>query len=511
MKPSFFPLLLLPLLCSSSFAQKDVPAYGKIDKADLETKECSFDNTAEAMVLFDVGEVYCNLNLHSVTNNVLRTELTRHVRIKILNEKGFDKANIRIRYYADRGLESINDISAQTINLDASGNIVYTKVEKSLIYRKKLNKRYSEVIFTFPEVKKGCIIEYKYVDDAEDLYALKNWYFQRTIPVKMSRYIMNFPTELDVTATLKGSLEVATKEEDQGLRSIKTYTSKNIPALRDEAYITCDEDYLEQVNPLLLGIQIAGQPRKNMLNSWPDIIKDLMEDEDFGLQLKKNIPRTSDLDALLAKVTDPYQKMVIIYNYVRKNMAWNEYFGIWAMDGVKSAWKDKKGTSGEINLILVNLLKDADITVHPVLVSTRNNGRVNTALPGYSQFDKVMAYVEINRHVYVLDATNKITPVNLVPSDVLYSEGLVIEKLETEKWGWKLLWNEENAYKNTTNLLANIDETGTIRGEATVMSYDYSRLERMPVLKKGRKEFMESYYSSAIPGFVVDSLKLENE
>ncbi len=62
--------------------------------------------------------------------------------------------------------------------------------------------------------------------------------------------------------------------------------------------------------------------------------------------------------------------MATIHNYVRKNMEWNNYGGIWALNGVKSAWKDKKGTSGEINLILVNLLKDAGLKASPLLVST---------------------------------------------------------------------------------------------------------------------------------------------
>ncbi|WP_315822806.1 hypothetical protein [Paraflavitalea speifideaquila] len=34
--------------------------------------------------------------------------------------------------------------------------------------------------------------------------------------------------------------------------------------------------------------------------------------------------------------------METIHNYVRKNMEWNSYGGIWALNGVKSAWKDKK-------------------------------------------------------------------------------------------------------------------------------------------------------------------------
>ena len=235
-----------------------------------------------------------------------------------------------------------------------------------------------------------------------------------------------------------------------------------------------------------------------------------MEDEDFGLQLKRNIPRTSDLDALLTKITDPYRKMVIIHEYVRKNMQWNDYDGIWALDGVKSAWKDKKGTSGEINLILVNLLRDADINVHPMLVSTRKNGRVNTGIAGIEQFNKVMAYVEIGKNIYVLDATNKYTPANIIPEDVLYSEGLVIEKLSTLEWGWKVLWNKEKLFKNTTLLMADINEKGLMTGVANIVSFDYSRLDRIPALKKGKQKFIDTHLN-ATTGFTIDSLSVENE
>ncbi|MEO6549598.1 MAG: DUF3857 domain-containing protein [Ferruginibacter sp.] len=500
-----FLALFAMCLCNKTSAQKDGLAYGKVDKADLEMKECSFDNAAQAMVMFDVGEVYCNIE------GRLSTQLERHVRIKILTDKGFDKANIKIRYYSDHNIEDIKNISAETINLDAGGNIVYTKVDKNLIYRKKVNKRYSEVVFTFPEVKKGSIIEYKYVNEADGFSAVDNWFFQNSIPVKLSRFTMNFPVELIIAATQQGRLNAQSKISDKGNRNIRVYTMTDIPALRDEPYITCDEDYMQQVIPLLTALDFPGQPRKNLLTDWKEVIKALMEDEDFGVQLKRNIPRTKDLDSMLMKITDPYQKMVTIHNYVRKNMQWNEYFGIWALDGVRSAWKDKKGTSGEINLILVNLLKDAGLTVHPVLVSTRDNGRVNTGLAGVSQFNKVMAYVEIGNQTYVLDAINKFTPSKLIPYDVLSSEGLVIEKLTTNEWGWKVLWNQEKLFKNTTLLTADIDDKGIMKGEANITSDEYCRLERIPVLKKGKEKFIERYYSSKVPGWKIDSLTLENE
>lgn len=498
-------------IISVAAAQKDIPAFGKVEKADLEMKDCDFDKNAEAVVLFDVGEVYCNFNPGGNEFNFLRTEYNRHVRIKILNTKGLDVANIKIKYYSEKNLEDIKNLSAQTINLDATGNIVYTKVDKDAIFRKKINKRYSEVIFTFPEVKPGCIIEYKYKDDAQEFYGVKNWYFQKAIPVKYSRYTLDFPVELIVDATPKGGLQVEVKQSNKSNRTIKTFMMNNVPALRDEAFISCDEDYLQQVTPLLVATDFPGVPRKSMLRSWPGIVKNLMEDEDFGIQLKKNIPRTSDLDAMLSPVKDAYQKMAIIHEYVKKNMQWNETYGIWALDGVKSAWKDKKGTSGEINLILVNLLKDADLDAHPVLVSTRSNGRVNTSVAGYDQFDKVMAYVKIDDHVYVLDATDKFTPSNLIPYDVVYSEGLVIEKFDTFQWGWRTLWNENQQFKNATFINAVINEKGMMAGEATVTSTDYSRYIRMKKVKEGKEQFIDAWINQDKKNIKIDSLAFENE
>jgi hypothetical protein len=131
---------------------------------------------------------------------------------------------------------------------------------------------------------------------------------------------------------------------------------RNIPAFRDEPYIINEDFYKDRLETKVVALDIRGS-RENLSVDWVKVIEYLMQDEDFGVQLKKNIPRTADLDEKLKNISDPYSKMKIIYKYVQDNMQWNEYTGIWALDGVRSAWKDKKGTVGEINLILVNLLK----------------------------------------------------------------------------------------------------------------------------------------------------------
>jgi len=482
---------------------KDFPGWGKIDKADLELKECDFDKNAEALVLFDAGEL--------ISNNYGPMELERHIRIKILKDKGLEQANIKLPFYSYRGDESIRKLEAQTFNLDASGNVVATKVEKKLIYEKKLNKRFSQMVFTFPEVKAGSVIEYKYTLVGA---GLRNWYFQKSIPVKNSRYITDIPVEYEVHSRPMTTLPYESQKNSKGNREIQTFTMHNIPALRDEPYISCEDDYLQRVESRLIAYNYPTR-RVSLVYSWPQIIRELMEDEDFGVQLKKNIPRTSDLDAELKTCKSAYGKMLTIHSYVRKNMEWNGNDNIWALEGVKSAWKDKKGTTGEINLILVNLLKDADLDAFPILVSTREHGQINQFVPSVRDFDKVMAYVKISESgqekTYVLDATDKFTPSQLIPYDVMYSQGLVIEKLDTYEWGWKTLCDEKQGFKNLVLLQADIDETGLMKGKVSVNSYDYSRVSRIPDLKKGKDKFVEEYFTSDNPAAKIDSFSVANE
>jgi hypothetical protein len=503
------PLLFAALTLSAQKNKKkntqyEPPEFGVVDKADLEMKECDFDNKAEALVMIDDGK----LNFLRGTGEL---ELKKRTRIKILSEKGLESANVHITYHSFGNDETISGLEAQTYNLDEAGNIVVTKVEKKLVYEKKLNKRFTEKVFTFPEVKVGSIIEYKYKHTG---IGLIGWYFQNTIPVKFSRFVTEFPVEIEVSCRPFCSREYEYATDSKGNNVITSYTMTNEPAFRSEPYIINENFYRDRLETKLIAYTFNGV-RNSRTVDWMKVIKYLMEDEDFGTQIKKNIPRTAELDAALKTMTTPYLRMKTVYKYVQDNMAWNESPGIWALDGVKSAWKDKKGTVGEINLILVNLLKDAGLKTHPVLVSTHENGIVNSMdpgtydWPGYRQFNKVMALVEIDEKMYVLDASQKETPAHLIPREVLMTEGLVIEKLETSDWGWRMLWNNSALSRNVIQLAGNIKPDGKLEGEATINSFDYARFPRLALARKGKEDFTKGFLAGN-PGLNIEDVKFEN-
>ena len=104
----------------------------------------------------------------------------------------------------------------------------------------------------------------------------------------------------------------------------------------------------------------------------------------------------------------PEEKMKSVFNYVRNNMVWNNMYSMYTTRGVKDAWQTKSGNSGEINLLLINLLKKAGLETYPMLVSERFDGKVDKSYPFMDQFNSVFACVIISNKKYYLDATDKI-------------------------------------------------------------------------------------------------------
>lgn len=190
MRTSWFILLIVLILSINVSAQKGQPVFGKVDKADLEMKDCDFDKGAEAVVLIDYGNTFYDRG--TVGYSAFKTVFQRRTRIKILKEKGIAQADIEIPYYTSNNEERVLKLNANTYNLDETGKVQTTEVKKSSIYSKKIDGNYSKMIIAFPEVKVGSIIEYAYTIERET-WNLRDWYFQRGIPVKYSEYQLKIP------------------------------------------------------------------------------------------------------------------------------------------------------------------------------------------------------------------------------------------------------------------------------------------------------------------------------
>lgn len=495
------------------FAEKEFPKFGDIDKSDLLLKECEFDKDAEAYKLLYIGDVRYDVMAGSfmiITN--------KRIRIKILKEKGLDKANIKINFYSASGYENIRNIAGITYNIDKSGNITTTKLDKSSIYIKRINNRVSEVSFTLPDVKIGSVFEYKYTDEKKSIENVPDWYFQDAIPTRYSSYTTKVPTIFRFVSQVLTYQQIEKKQETvsdhiyYGSTSIsnqseeKTYTLRNIPALRNEPFMGAEKDYLQRVVSQLSRIDYPDGRIDEILSSWPKLTEELLKDEDFGLQLKKHLPHTKELDDSLKNVSDDYHKMLLIHDYVRKNMNWDGVENIYSSDGIRSAWDKKSGSNAELNFILIDLLRDAGLKAFPLLVSTKDNGTVNTIYPFLDQFNNTMTCVLIGNKRYVLDAADKYNPAYLIPYDVLNNDAFVVDK---DYGGWIMLSNEKDRWKNIVSIYADMDSSNLMEGKATIYSFGYSKNPRVKEWTEDKSSFKD-LFNKDFSALKVENLQVKN-
>ena len=506
-------ILILLFYFSPLLAQKGLPKFGDIDKTDLQMKECEYDKDAQAYKLLDYG----NVEFRIIGDNIsIATE--RRIRIKILKEKGLDEANIKINFYSLSNFEKIDEIAAVTYNLDNSGNVIKTKLEKSSIFIKKLNNRHSQVSFSMPDVQIGSVIEFEYTDTKRSYSYIDDWKFQDDIPTRQSLYeivlpgIFRFATQTlayqAVEQTSKSITDILSYHgnviSDRSER--KTFQLKNVPALQDEPFMGAEKDYVQRIVFQLNSIVYGNGEIEEVMSTWPKLATKLLDDEDFGLQLKKNLPHTSALDDSLKNVNDPYKRMVLVHDYVRQNMNWNGIENIYSDNGIKSAWDKKSGNNSELNFILINLLRDAGLKAYPILVSTKDNGTVNTIYPFLEQFNSTMTCVIAGDERYILNAADKYNPANLIPYDVLDNQAFLVDDAIG---GWITLSNKNDKWKNLVTIFGQITPDGIMQGNATVYSYGYSKNPRVKEWKENKSSFSD-YFLKSYTAIKVKNLNVSN-
>ncbi len=487
----------LSALCFALFAQDKLPSFGKIDKADLEMKDCDFDPGAEALVLFDVGEIQYTY----IEGTGWQSEAVYRTKIKIFKNSALNNAEIKLPFYSNNRYEQIINVSAISYNLDALGNIEETKMGKDAVYNKPLNKENSEISFAIPNVKAGSVFEYKYTMLRKFYGYIPSWVFQKRLPVKYSSYNLNIPEFFQYTSQTVRRQELEQKETKfDGT----WFIMRKVPGLKKEPFSSGFDDYKQKIDFQISRIVGLNNDR-DVRSTWPQIINELLESDYFGQAIKKNINGTGNLNADIAAAKSTKEKIRIVYKYVQANMQWNEDYSRYTDNGIKDAWDKKNGNIADINFILIRLLRDAGVDAKPLLVSTKENGAINTFYPFLNQFNAVTAYVKDGDEYYVLNAADKYNAFTTIPYDVLYTNGLVVDK---ENGGLVGL-NSNNKYTNNISFTCAVQPDAKISGEAVISCADYARNIRMNTFKTGKlKSMLEDNEGINVK---VDSFEVKNE
>ncbi|MBO9565650.1 MAG: DUF3857 domain-containing protein [Niastella sp.] len=494
-------LIILPLLWHvAAMAQPEFENWGQLTAEEKALKVCAFDSEAVAIVLVDEAVADYNDERHLIIN--------RRIRIKILKEQGVEYANTVIPFYARNDFQRIEDIEAMAFNFDATGQQVIQQVDRKSIFTEPRNEFWHFKKFTFPGVQPGSIIEYRYRSTEKNYFNLDDWEFQQELPVVLSKFNLGIPPNYEFAYMVHKSQQFPIDIKPDNRDGKIFFQMKNIPGLRDEPYMDARKDYLQRVTFQLSGYNNGGFGKQKYMTSWDEVAKELNSSPSFGSQIGKNISGTEDFIAQMKALPSPMEKMKRIYNYTRNYMNWNRFYGIHSPDGVKAAWNKKIGSISDINLILLNLLKESGLEAYPMLVSERQHGKVSTQYPFVDQFNATYTVVVIDDKKYFLDATDPYGQPEMVPLSILNTNAFIVHR---KKGGIINISDESQQYRESITVSLKIDANKTITGEAWLNSLQYARINRLISWRRGRERYIDAIRSKSGQSLTIDSIGIKNE
>lgn len=482
---------------------------GKVTKEELTQKKHPKDTSAVAAYLFKKARTYFNY-----TNDGFMSFTEVEMKIKIYKPEGFNWADIEIPYYI--GYEKLKDekveiLSAFTYNL-IENVIDKQKVTKDSKFDNQVNEFWAKKTVSFPNVKKGSIIEIKYKLKTENFNVLPEFQFQYEIPVDYAELLTEIPEFYLYKGFITGFEKVTSQQKMKSkidifqnrvrsdlkityMQVVTNYTIKDVKPLIEEEHVNNIDNYYGKILHELETVRMPQEEPKQISKTWEDVVSNIFEEKEFGYELIKFSYFRNDLDVVLEGLTTNDQKIKAIFSFVQQRMNWNKRYGYYTKKGVEAAYKEKTGNVAEINMILTSMLRVAGLDANLVLVSTRENGIA--FFPNHSIFNYLIVSVNLNEKIILLDATEKYTDVNVLPLRALNWEG---RSMNPNKVSEEInLMPNKNSVK-MVNVMAEIDANGDARGKIREQFYDYIALWFRAAFgmsnTTNRMDYLEKKYAS---------------
>ena len=397
--------------------------WGEISEDVLKMTEFAPDPEADAVIIFDIADIRFTQELN--------LETFRHTRVKILSEAGKEYATVKIPYWYEDNLVSIEAVcyhsDGEEFELDSDE--IYD--EGSGNWRQK--------VFAIPGVEVGSVIEYSYVVRSEYIYRLEPWSFQNEEYTLLSRLSVIIPTGFEYGAL---QMNIHAKDLDAKREEVYdnssgyaekvakyTWIMRDIPSIKLEPYMTAVHDYYAQIL-----FQVKSYHRRNInLNfaiNWNDIARTVSKqyeplfEQDGGIE--------DFTGQLIANTQDLVTRAKLIYEYIRTEIKPSKENALFSQDLKQpdEVFATKTGSSNERNLLLINMLRHASLNAYPLLISTRDHGRLFADWVQLQQFNRVLACLLINNNVWFLDTSDRFCPFGHLTPQSCVDEGLLVRDEE---------------------------------------------------------------------------------
>ena len=365
------------------------------------------------------GAAAVYLDFEEVDNDAQHFQ-SYYARIKVLTEKGKEAATVEIPYLG--GEFSIPGITGRTIHADGTIVPLTGKPEDLLTFKTTTDEgdtvHTNRKVFTLPSVEVGSILEYAFQlrFNAQLYWHLAPvWEVQESYFIHKAHFLFMATSNLNLVywPNLPQGASVKNGASDRYILDIT-----DVPPAPDEEWMPPIDSFLYKVRFYYGSVGAS----LNADNFWKDQTKDWSKDVDHFAEPTKTVhaavdslvaPGDSDLD----KAKKLYKAVQALDNtdYSRqKTESERRELKLKEIKRAEDTWTQKSGTSNDIALLYLAMLRAAGLTAYGVKMVDREEGSFDPTYLSFSQFDAALVMLNIAGKEIILDPGERMCPFQTV-------------------------------------------------------------------------------------------------
>ena len=376
------------------------------------------------------GAAAVYLNIEEIANDPAHYQSV-YARIKVLTEKGKELATVEIPYL--HGDFKVTNIKARTIHSDGTVIPLTGKPEDLLIVKTKSKDgdplQANRKVLTLPSVEVGSILEYSYdIHYDSDIVSSPTWEVQRPYFVHKARYAFTpfkaflpgfenrtsmFVTDKDHRAlTYLLSWSILPKDAKINVDVTGRYVLEmtDIPAIPNEEWMPPSNGTFYHV--------VFYYMASSGANYWIDEAKRWSKDVNHFAEPSKSISEAvaglvAPGDSGLDKAKKLYKAVQALDNtdFSRKiTESERKLLNLKEPKRAEDTWAQKSGSSKDISLLYLAMLRAAGLTAHDMAVVDRSQRVFDLGYLNMDQFEDNVVDLVIDGKEIFLDPGEKMCP-----------------------------------------------------------------------------------------------------
>ena len=372
------------------------------------------------------GAAAVYLNIEEVANDPLHYQSV-YARIKVLTEKGKELATQEVPYL--KGNFKITDIKARTIHSDGTIIPLAGKPE-DLLVSKSGDQQIERKVFTLPSVEVGSILEFTYTIRYDDNhYSSPMWEIQRDYFVHKAHYQFTPERSFTPGAQVASSI-VLTDSKGRAVNSLIWWSKlPNGVTIQTNAagfyFVDVtdtppkpDEEYMPPIESFLYKVFFYYKSASTAQDFWVGEAKDWSKDADRFAEQSKTIREAvagliAPGDSELVRAQKIYKAVEALDNtdYSRKKGESElKQLNLKEAKHAEDTWKQKSGSSEDIALLYLAMVRAAGLTAYAEKVVARDQGVFDVTYMNVNQLNDTVVLVAIDGKGVLVDPGEKMAP-----------------------------------------------------------------------------------------------------